>query len=120
MEAGLLLLLRLPLCWTNPSRSKAASCARTALSVRSSAWASSSTVRLARRNRVTILPRVLVKKRRFLCDMHLLQLCSLVYHRVASIVKKLKRLFDFLTVLCYRKREEYLRRADLLIVDGPA
>ncbi len=40
-----------PRCSTMPSRSNVASCARTALSVISRAWANSSTVRGARRNR---------------------------------------------------------------------
>ena len=37
--------------------------------------------------------------------LHLLQSCSPVYQLICSIVKKVKRLFDFWAALCYKNRE---------------
>lgn len=63
---------RTPRCSTKPSRSRVARCARTALSVSRSSWASPSTVRLFRRSSRMICPRVLDKKRwfQYCCGIH--------------------------------------------------
>src|SRR3954447_4520663 len=55
----------MPLEWTRPSRPRAVRCVRTAFFVRLSAPASSLTVRLPRRSRRIMRPRVLTQKRSF-------------------------------------------------------
>ena len=55
--------LRLPDCWTSPSRSRLERCERTALSVRLNASASSLTVASPLRSSPTTCPRVLERKR---------------------------------------------------------